>query len=107
MDMNNYYREGNYEGQPCRGCGEIIQVYSRSGYCRDCFHGKKSHMVEGLACWNCGQLSMRTSRNSIYSKCTICGATANEIIKKGAYTNLFKGKSKNEHRKAKIALKTH
>ena len=31
----------NYQGQPCKGCGEIIQVFSSSGYCRKCFHKKR------------------------------------------------------------------
>lgn len=28
----------NYEGTPCKECGAIINEYSRSGFCRKCWH---------------------------------------------------------------------
>jgi len=31
----------NYQGQPCKGCGEIIEVHCLSGLCRECFHKKR------------------------------------------------------------------
>jgi len=31
----------NYEGEPCKECGEVITVYSASGYCRKCWHKKR------------------------------------------------------------------
>lgn len=31
----------NYQGMPCKVCGEIINVYSLSGKCRRCFHKRK------------------------------------------------------------------
>lgn len=33
----------NYEGLPCKWCGEIIEVYSLSGYCRECWHARRGH----------------------------------------------------------------
>lgn len=31
----------NYQGKACRTCGEIIKVYSLSGFCRECFHARR------------------------------------------------------------------
>ncbi len=28
-------------GEPCKGCGQIILVYSSSGYCRECWHKRR------------------------------------------------------------------
>ena len=36
----------NYQGKPCRACGEIIEVYSLSGFCRDCFHARRGGRKE-------------------------------------------------------------
>lgn len=35
----------NFQGSPCRKCGQIIKVYSSSGFCRDCFHSRKKVRV--------------------------------------------------------------
>jgi hypothetical protein len=31
------FDKGNYQGCPCRRCGEVIKDYSRSGLCRKCW----------------------------------------------------------------------
>lgn len=30
----------DYEGQPCKTCGDVITVYSLSGLCRQCWHSR-------------------------------------------------------------------
>ena len=59
----------NFQGKPCRACGEIIEVYSLSGFCRECFHarrgGQKKHdkhryrdlgvMGDKVFCLRCGR----------------------------------------------------
>ena len=31
----------NYQGEPCKDCGEVIEHYCRSGYCRKCWHKRR------------------------------------------------------------------
>lgn len=74
----------NFEGTKCRQCGDIIEVYSRSGYCRDCYHNRRTKLINlplvpGVKCWNCGEAAMREYQREQRTclKCDSCGATQN------------------------------
>ena len=32
----------NHKGEPCKQCGETIEVYCLSGYCRTCWHSNRN-----------------------------------------------------------------
>lgn len=82
--FHSYTESANYRGSPCKECGEIIEVYSRSGYCRDCWHWQRlmsRPTAEGRKCWHCGNQVMKiykTNKGKCFLKCTECGATDNE-----------------------------
>jgi len=52
----------NYQNKPCKSCGDIITVYSGSGYCRKCWHAKRMgisledyHNITEKFCERCGK----------------------------------------------------
>lgn len=56
----------NYQGQPCRNCGEIISVYSLSGLCRNCW---RSRVKTKKYCSCCGKSITPYSRTGFCIDC--------------------------------------
>lgn len=53
----------NHQGEPCKCCGETIEVYSLSGYCRKCWHKNRKRRIFPTRvldlnhrCTNCGRV---------------------------------------------------
>jgi len=46
----------DFRGKPCKNCGEIIEVYSRSGLCRKCWHSNRANDDRIISfCEKCGR----------------------------------------------------
>ena len=56
----------NYQNQPCRTCGQVIEDYSTSGLCRYCWHRGRGERRTGHYCIMCG------TPQSIRGKCWHC-----------------------------------
>ncbi len=82
--LTRYAEPMSCRGDSCIDCGEIIEVYSQSGYCRDCWHHRRlmsRPTAPGRKCWNCGNQEMKiykTNKGKCFLKCPNCGATDNE-----------------------------
>ena len=59
----------NYQGQTCKSCGEIIQVYSTSGLCRQCFHARRYHSNRGDCKFYCAVCGTPIAKDGLCSAC--------------------------------------
>ncbi len=84
ITLTRYAEPMSCRGDSCMECGEIIEVYSQSGYCRACWHQRRlmsRPTAPGKKCWNCGNQEMKrykTNKGKCFLKCPNCGATDNE-----------------------------
>lgn len=59
----------NYEGLPCKWCGDVIQVYSRSGYCRACFYNRRGLSKTIRNCSKCEREVSQQNQSGFCRKC--------------------------------------